>query len=86
MSDKLLPIESVMEEIGVKRTKLYELIARGDFPHPIKIGASSRWPESDVIDYQERQKTQRAARNSWCRYAALHAAQPAIEARRLKAD
>lgn len=60
MLDKLLPIESVMEEIGVKRTKLYAMIAQGEFPEPVKIGALSRWPLSDVIEYQERQKAARA--------------------------
>ncbi len=60
MSDKLLPIESVMEEIGVKRTKLYAMVARGEFPEPIKVGALSRWPQSDIVEFQERQKAARA--------------------------
>jgi len=60
MSDKLLPIEAVMEAIGVKRTKLYAMVARGEFPRPIKIGALSRWPHSDLVQYQEGQKAARA--------------------------
>ena len=61
MSDKLLPIEDVLAAIGVKRTKLYELVARGEFPKPVKIGALSRWPESEVTDFVERQKAARKA-------------------------
>lgn len=60
MTDKLLPIEGVMDAIGVKRTKLYAMVARGEFPQPIKVGALSRWPESDVIAFQESGKQARA--------------------------
>ncbi|MCR9193996.1 MAG: AlpA family phage regulatory protein [Hyphomonas sp.] len=61
MSDKLLPIESVMDAIGVKRTKLYDLVTQGDFPHPVKVGALSRWPESEVDAWISRQKSKREA-------------------------
>jgi prophage regulatory protein len=60
MSDKLLPIESVLDAIGVKRTKLYAMVARGEFPQPVKVGALSRWPESEVVAFQEKRKAARS--------------------------
>lgn len=55
MSDKLLTIESVIDQVGFKRSKIYSLIASGDFPQPVKIGSASRWPESKVSAWVEQQ-------------------------------
>lgn len=33
---------------GVSRTTIYELIASGGFPKPVKIGHNSRWIASEV--------------------------------------
>ena len=49
MSEKLLTIETVMERTGFGRTKIYDLINKGELPKPAKIGAASRWREA-VID------------------------------------
>jgi len=59
MSDNLLTIEAVMAAIGLKRTKIYGMIAAGDFPQPVKIGAASRWSEVEVNAWIAERKKQR---------------------------
>lgn len=61
MSDNLLTIEAVMAAICLKRTKIYAMIASGDFPQPVKIGAASRWSEAEVNAWIAERKEQRAA-------------------------
>ena len=61
MTDRLLPIEDVMAAAGVKRTKLYALVASGEFPQPVKIGTASRWSEAEVSAWIAERKEQRAA-------------------------
>ena len=47
--EKLLRLPQVLNTVGISRSALYQLIARGDFPKPIKIGKrASVWPESAV--------------------------------------
>ena len=45
---RLLRRPGVQDKVGFKRTALYELIRRGLFPSPIKIGRSSFWVESEI--------------------------------------
>lgn len=46
----LLPIRSVQAQTNLGRTKIYDLIRKGEFPAPIKLGArTARWPAA-VID------------------------------------
>ena len=48
--DALLKIETVCALRGVRRTKVYDDMAAGLWPHPIKLGVRCvRWPASDVI-------------------------------------
>ena len=47
-AEKLLRAPMVMQRIGCKQSKFYSLIARGQFPKPIKIDGCSVWPESKV--------------------------------------
>lgn len=47
-TDKLLRLQDVMDITGCKRSKLYDLVARGEFPRPVKIGYCVHWPESRV--------------------------------------
>lgn len=45
----LLPRHAVEARVGIKTTKLYELMNEGRFPRPIKIDSRCLWP-SNVID------------------------------------
>lgn len=43
------PQHNVPGLFPVGKTQLYNLIKRGDFPPPMKIGSSSFWKYSDVL-------------------------------------
>lgn len=47
-SDRLLRLQEVMDLTGCKRSKLYEMVARGKFPRPVKVDTCAHWPESRV--------------------------------------
>lgn len=48
-SAKLLRLPAVIERTGYKRTQIYELIERGEFPRQISIGARAvAWIESEI--------------------------------------
>ena len=47
-ADKLIRINQVMEVTGKARTQLYAAVKSGNFPAPIKDGASSLWVDSEV--------------------------------------
>lgn len=34
--------------VGFSRSRIYDLISRGVFPSPIKIGKSSRWVKAEI--------------------------------------
>ena len=44
----LLPKHLVLSRAGICSSRLYELIAEGQFPPPVKIGRSSRWVSTEV--------------------------------------
>ena len=47
---KLLRLKQVVLKVGLSRSQIYKLIAKGSFPEQIKIGPKiSAWPEH-VID------------------------------------
>lgn len=48
MSTCLLPRREVERRVGLGRSAIYERIAAGTFPRPVKLGASSVWVESEV--------------------------------------
>lgn len=53
MAEKLLRLKSVLEQTGFKTAKLYGLMARGEFPRPLKIDGCALWPESRVQSWIE---------------------------------
>lgn len=50
---KLLDRNQVLATLGIKYTSLYNLMCRGEFPQPLKIGRRSLWKETDVDHYIE---------------------------------
>lgn len=49
---KLLRLPDVMEKTGFRKSWIYLLISRGDFPPAVKIGSRSvAWLESEVNDW-----------------------------------
>ena len=52
MNDRILRRPEVQKLVGLSRSSLYDRIASGDFPRPVKLGGlnsrSVGWPESLV--------------------------------------
>ena len=44
----LLRLRDVIARTAIGRTRIYEMMGRGEFPRPIKIGFSSRWKSSEI--------------------------------------
>jgi len=51
---RLIRMGEVEATTGLKRASVYELITRGEFPKPIKIGARAvAWVDGDVQEWIE---------------------------------
>lgn len=48
MTDILLIDGEVAQRLGVSKATVWRRAAAGIFPKPVRLGASSRWPASDV--------------------------------------
>lgn len=58
--DRFLPLAEVKSRTGVGRALIYELIAVGRFPGPVKIGRASRWVESEISAWMELRASERS--------------------------
>ncbi|AXN25927.1 AlpA family phage regulatory protein [Pseudomonas aeruginosa] len=59
--DRLITIKEVISQVGMGRTKIYEMIQFEEFPPPIKLGRYSRWSQLEIQLWIEEQKEKRAA-------------------------
>jgi len=57
--DRLLTSKEVCKILGRSHASLYRDIAVGLIPAPVKLGASSRWPASEILAVVEKAKAQR---------------------------
>lgn len=48
---KLLRLPAVSKRVTMQRTAIYELIKRGRFPAPVKIGSTSAWVDLEVTNW-----------------------------------
>lgn len=54
MTDQLIRLKKVEEKTALKKSMVYELMARGEFPKPIKIGDRAvAWIEREVNQWVE---------------------------------
>jgi len=60
MSDRLIRMPEVKSMVALSRATIYRLVQDGSFPKPVRQGRTSAWPYSEVRDYLERVKAQRA--------------------------
>ena len=54
--DKFLRIAGVIAATGLGRATIYELMAEGKFPRPVKLMVGSKavgWLESEIVEWQE---------------------------------
>jgi predicted DNA-binding transcriptional regulator AlpA len=50
------------DDVGLKRTQIQELIARGEFPRPVPLSDSGRaigWLEHELVAWQQRRLAKR---------------------------
>jgi prophage regulatory protein len=52
MNETLLRLRDVESRTGLRRSHIYSLAARGEFPKPLKLGdRASAWIEREVSDW-----------------------------------
>ena len=51
MDNKLLTVKEVTKLIGFNVDWIYKKIAKNEFPKPIKIGRSSRWLYTEIMQW-----------------------------------
>jgi len=59
--DRLIKIEDVIRQVGMGKTKIYEMLQFEEFPAPVKLGRYSRWSQLEIQEWIEQQKGKRAA-------------------------
>ncbi len=47
----LLRLRQVQKFFPVSKTQIYNLISKGVFPAPVKLGKTSFWRSGDVLEY-----------------------------------
>ena len=61
-ADSLIRLPAVLARIGLKQSRLYELIQSGDFPAPVRLGVRAvAWRESEVSAWIATRPTARPA-------------------------
>jgi prophage regulatory protein len=54
MPDKVQRRRDVLELTGLSTSTIYDMMARGDFPRPVRLGKRAvGWRESDLIAWLE---------------------------------
>ena len=53
----LLAFEPLSHYVSFGRSRIYQLIAAGEFPQPIKVGKSSRWVKAEIDAWIRKQAT-----------------------------
>ena len=53
-TERLVDLPTVAERLGISTRQVYRFIARGELRPPVKVGRSSRLPESEVAAFLER--------------------------------
>lgn len=49
---RLMRLPEVEDSIGYKKSKIYQMIDKGEFPAPVKLGSRSRaWKEEEVQEW-----------------------------------
>lgn len=55
-ANRLLRLKQVVLKVGLSRSQIYKLIAKGSFPEQIKIGPKiSAWSEQTIDQWVSRQ-------------------------------
>ena len=59
---RFLRLPAVVNATGLNRATIYEMVNRGDFPKPCKIGARAiAWPEDEIEAWAAERMSEREA-------------------------
>lgn len=59
---RFLRLPAVIEITGLNRATIYEMVDRGDFPKPAKIGARAiAWPSNEIQSWADERLAERDA-------------------------
>lgn len=58
---RLLKLSQLLERGLGSRSTIYERMARGEFPKPVKIGRLNGWLESEIDEYIQGRVAEREA-------------------------
>ena len=62
MADKHLRRPAVQDLTGLSRSTIYDLMAKGAFPRPVRLTAKAvAWPESAIAEWLAQRRTGDAA-------------------------
>lgn len=51
MTDKLIPLKTVLEAVPVSRVKIWRMRRDDQFPQPRKVGSRVFWLESEIQSF-----------------------------------
>lgn len=58
---RFVRLPEVLTSIGVSERTLYDLMKRGEFPRPVKIGKMSVWVDEEIEAWQQARLDERQA-------------------------
>lgn len=61
ITDPLLKAREAAALLGISEPTFWRHVGKGKLPKPLKLGASSRWPQSEILDVIEKAKADRNA-------------------------
>ncbi len=61
MSERFLPLREVLARTSLSRSQIYRLIASGDFPKAVPLGARRAFLESEIQEWMDARIAERAA-------------------------
>ena len=51
---RLIRLDEVLRICGVSKAHVYRLVAKGEFPTPVRVGPrAARWKLSDVLEWMD---------------------------------
>ncbi|EAA4081182.1 AlpA family phage regulatory protein [Salmonella enterica subsp. salamae] len=54
LNDQMVTMAFITDFTGMTDKWFYKLISQGKFPKPIKLGSSSRWLKTEVVEWLEK--------------------------------
>lgn len=61
ITDPLLNVQEASKLLQISVPTFHRRVADGTIPKPLKLGALSRWPQSEILQVIENAKAARAA-------------------------